>query len=143
MIASMMIGRKLIVSLGVMPNKCLPQPHWNIATCAPRAAAIESRKPRIDLIGTRMVRNANVSRTNARPTTTIRKIGRALDSLAETSMLDAVVPPTRMCAPVRPSIAARLSRSACTSWAVAASLGPDFGISRISAVPLCAASGVT
>src|ERR1019366_7050046 len=143
MIASMMIGRKLIVSAGVMPKMCSPQPHWNIATCAPSAAAIESRKPRIDLIGTRIVRNANVSRMNARPTTTIRKIGRALDSLAETSMLDAVVPPTRMCAPVWPSIAARSSRSVCTRLAVAESFGPDFGISRISEMPFCAASGVT
>src|ERR1700746_940074 len=55
MIASMMIGRKLIVCAGVMPKMCWPQPHWNIATCAPSAAAIESRKPRIDVIGTRIM----------------------------------------------------------------------------------------
>jgi hypothetical protein len=29
---------------------CWPQPHWNIAICAPSAAAIESRKPRIEAL---------------------------------------------------------------------------------------------
>ena len=134
MMASMMIGRKLMVSDGVMPKRFWPQPHWNTATCAPKAAATDSRKPMIDLIGTRMVRKANVSRMNARPTTTTRKIGSAQDSLAETSMFDAVVPPIRMFAPVLPSIAARLSRRVCTRSAVAGSLGPEFGITRISAV---------
>ena len=104
---------------------------------APSAADMESRKPRIEVSGTRMVRKANVSRMNARPTTTIRKMGRAADSLAETSMFDAVVPPIRMCAPVLPSIAARSSRSVCTRRAVAGSLGPDVGISRISEMPFC------
>src|SRR5580704_5410610 len=32
MMASMMMGRKLIVSAGVMPRRCWPQPHWKIAT---------------------------------------------------------------------------------------------------------------
>jgi len=104
-----------------MPKMCWPQPHWNIATWAPSAAAIESRKPRIDVIGTRIVRKANVSRMNAKPMTTSRKIGRALDSLAETSILDAVVPPTKMCAPVLPSMAARSLRKVCTRAAVAGS----------------------
>ena len=95
------------------------------------------------MAGTRMVRKANVSRMKARPTTTIRKIGRAADSLAETSMLDAVVPPTRMCAPVWPSIAARSSRIVCTRVAVAGSPGPDSGISLISAMPFCVVTGAT
>ena len=95
MIASMMMGRKLTVWVGTMPNRVLPQPHWNTATCAPNAANTDSRNPMIDLIGTRIVRNAKVSRMNASPTTTTRKTGNALDNLAETSMLDAVLPPTR------------------------------------------------
>ena len=78
-----------------MPNTFSPQPHWNTATCAPNAANTDSRNPRIDLIGTRIVRNAKVSRMNASPTTTTRNTGSALDSLADTSMLDAVLPPTR------------------------------------------------
>src|SRR6202046_4303756 len=32
MMASMMMGRKLIVSAGVIPRRCWPQPHWKIAT---------------------------------------------------------------------------------------------------------------
>ena len=90
-----------------------------------------------------MVRKANVSRMNARLTTTARKIGRAADSLAETSMLAAVVPPTRMCAPVCPSIAARWSRIVCTRVVVAGSLGPESGISLISEMPFCVVTGVT
>ena len=89
-------------------------------------------------------------------------IGTALESLAETSMLDAVVPPTRMCVPVVPSIPARSSRSLCTRSVVASSFrqdvglnwsgtmfpltgpfGPDFGINWISAVWFCAATAVT
>jgi hypothetical protein len=45
---ALMVG-SLIVCAGVMPNRCWPQPHWKMATCAPSAADIESRKPRIDL----------------------------------------------------------------------------------------------
>jgi hypothetical protein len=62
-----------------MLKMCWPQPHWNVATCAPSAAAIDNRKPRIDFSGTRMVRKVDVSRTKARPATTIRKTGNALD----------------------------------------------------------------
>ena len=94
-------------------------------------------------MGTRIVRNANVRRRNAKPMTTIRKIGRALDSLDETSMLDAVVPPTKMRVPVWASIAARSWRSVCTRMAVAASFGPDFGVARINDTPACATRGVT
>ena len=58
-------------------------------------------------------------------------------------MLDAVVPPTRMCAPVWPSIAARSSRIVCTRAVVAGSPGPDLGISLISEMPFCVVTGVT
>ena len=79
---------------------------------------------------------------NANPTTTIRKIGSALDSLAETSMLDAVVPPTRIFAPVLPSIADRSWRMRFTRSAVACWLGPVLGTTWMTATPLVTTAGV-
>jgi hypothetical protein len=87
-------------------------------TTAPATSRPRGRSPRVQLphddattptqlgspvmIGTRMVSNAKVSKMKAKPTRTSRKIGSALDRFDDTSMLDAVVGPTRMCAPVCP-----------------------------------------
>src|SRR6266568_7142957 len=134
MMASRMIGRKLTVSDGVMLNWLFAHPHWNTATSAPKAAKTESRNPRMDLIGTRMVRNARVSRRNARPTTTIRKMGRALDSFAEVSMFAAVVPPTRTRTPVWAVMAGSWWRIVLTSVEVADAFGPVLGMTWMIAV---------
>jgi hypothetical protein len=66
MMASIRIGRKLIVCDGEIPNNCRSQPHWKTATSAPNAANADSRNPASDLIGTRMVRNASVRRARPR-----------------------------------------------------------------------------
>ena len=124
-----------------MPSRCSPHPHWKIATCAPSAALIDSRNPMIDLIGTRIVRKANVSRTNASPTTTIRKTGSAPRQLAETSMLDAVVPPTRIVRPGLTLDARAVVAHAIDQVVVAWSFGPVFGMTRITATPFWAATG--
>src|SRR5258708_33632095 len=132
MMARRMIGRKLTVWDGVMLNALMAHPHWNTATSAPKAAKTDSRNPRMDLIGTRMVRNARVSRRNARPPTSIRKMGRALDSFAEVSMFAAVVPPTRTCTPVWVAMAGSSWRVVLTSVqegdAGGAGCGPAWGI---------------
>src|SRR6266853_2984816 len=134
MMARRMIGRKVTVWDGVMLNRLFAHPHWNTATSAPKAAKTDSRNPRMDVIGTRMVRKARVSRRNARPTTTIRKMGRALDSFAEVSMFAAVVPPTRTCTPVWAAMAGSSWRILVTSVEVADAFGPVLGMTWMIAV---------
>jgi hypothetical protein len=67
------MGRELTIGpVCSTPSRPAPQPHWKSATRAPKVAARLSRKPRVALIGTSTDRNTNMSRRNARPTTTAR-----------------------------------------------------------------------
>src|SRR3984957_1755475 len=143
MIATRIVGRELSVTGDfAAPNRLAPQPNWNTATVAPRAATIDSRKPRMDVIGTRIVRNANVSRMNASPTTTSRKIGSASVSLVDTSMLDAVEPPTSRSMLDEPDSWVRSPRIVLTRLVVALSLGPVVGMTWMTAVSCWNATGL-
>src|ERR1700722_4755454 len=143
MIATRIVGRELRVTGDfAAPNRPAPQPHWNTATVTPSAAAIDSRNPRMEVIGTRIVRNANVSRMNASPTTTSRKIGSASVSLVDTSMLDAVVPPTSRSMLDEPESWVRSPLIWFTRAVVALSLGPVVGMTWMTAVSFWNATGL-
>ena len=96
----------------------------------------------MDVIGTRIVRNANVSRMNASPTTTSRKIGSASVSLVDTSMLDAVEPPTSRSMLDEPDSCVRSPRIVFTRLVVALSLGPVVGMTWMTAVSFWNATGL-
>ncbi|MNL06003.1 hypothetical protein D3C87_1266220 [compost metagenome] len=84
------IGIKLTIGPGASasPN----HPHWKTATSAPNIASTDNKKPSVALIGTRIDRNAIISNTNDKPTTTARYIGRASDNFLLISDSSAVVP---------------------------------------------------
>ncbi len=59
----------------VYPMMDLPQPHWNAAVSAPRAAPIERRFMIEATTGIRMLRKTAMSRRKARRTTTATNCG--------------------------------------------------------------------
>ena len=78
---------------------------------------------------------------NARPTATTRNTGSAAESLLDTSMFEAVVPPTRILAPELPATVPRSFRIPLTRSVVALSLRPVLGVTRMTATPLSTAIG--
>ncbi len=82
-----------------IPNSEANTPSWKTSTTAPKDAPIVSRNPPIAVSGTRIERNAIISRISARPTTTAR-YGSSEDAIrCETSMFVAVCPVTSTGAP--------------------------------------------
>ena len=86
-----------------------------------------SRNPAMAVSGTRIERNATISRSSASPTTTARYGVRASDICWEMSMFTAVWPVTASGAPVCCWMAGASSRMALTRSFVAAEDGPLSG----------------
>ena len=116
------------------PNRAPPQPHWYTATTAPRDASTESRKPRVAITGTSTERNTMSSSSSEMSMTTPRYSGSFSPSSWETSMFAAVVPATPTWTSSWDSRSPLRSRMLPTSSSVAASAGPDSGITWITPV---------
>jgi hypothetical protein len=90
-----MMGTKLATG----PRPATPsgpdsQPHWKIATVAPKAAPTDSTNPAVALMGMATDRNATIRSRRESPITTTAKGTSASLSLVERSMLTAVSPVT-------------------------------------------------
>ena len=117
-----------------MPSTPLHHPHSNTATTTPYAAPIESRFMTTALSGTNTLRKTAIRSRKLNISTAPMKIGSRSDSRSDTSMLDAVSPPTWICMSVPVTDAGiTSSRSVSTRSVVLTDCGELAGITRITA----------